>query len=112
MESLLYDAIVPATTRGDFAAFAEALHEYNAAAGNFYSAALGVRQHSIAAANQIEWLIRHGAKGTGQSSWGPTAFGFFDDADEATAVAKSAAAAWPTFDVVDTGARNQMAVIE
>jgi len=112
MESLLFDAIVPAVTRGDFAAFADALREYNLAAGNFYSAALGVRQHSVAATNQIEWLTRHGAKGTGQSSWGPTAFGFFDDADEATAVAKSAAAACPTFDVVDTGARNQMAVIE
>jgi beta-ribofuranosylaminobenzene 5'-phosphate synthase len=112
MESLLFDAMVPAVTHGDFAAFAEALHEYNSAAGSFYYAALGVRQHSFAATNQIEWLARHGANGTGQSSWGPTAFGFFDDADEAAAIAKSAAAAWPMFDVVDTGARNQMAVIE
>jgi beta-RFAP synthase len=112
MESLLFDAIVPALTRGDFTAFAEALREYNSAAGNFYSAALGVRQHSVAATNQIEWLARHGAKGTGQSSWGPTAFGFFDDADEAAAVASSAAAAWPMYDVVDTGARNQTPVIE
>lgn len=112
MESLLFDAIVPAVTRGNFAAFAEALHEYNSAAGNFYFAAHGTRKHCGATTEQIEWLTRHGAKGAGQSSWGPTAYGFFDDADEAAEIARSAAAAWPMFDVVDTGARNQTAVIE
>ena len=89
MESLLHDAIVPAIIAEIYATFADALHEYNAAAGNFYVAAQGFRHHSFSGKEPIEWLIRHGAKGAGQSFWGPTAFGFFDGADEAAAIAKS-----------------------
>jgi len=112
MESLLHDAIDPAITARNLATFADALHEYNAAAGDYYVAAQGFRHHSSAARKPIEWLIGHGVRGAGQSSWGPTAFGFFDDADEAAAIAKLASEAWPTFHVVNAAARNRPANIE
>ena len=66
--------LLPALVEHDLPAFGEALYEFNRRAGEWFLP----WQHGIYADARIEermtWLRRHGTRGVGQSSWGPTVF--------------------------------------
>ena len=52
--------------------------EIQARVGDYFAPAQGGRYTSDAVAQVIEYLIQKEVSGVGQSSWGPTGFGFFD----------------------------------
>ena len=112
MRSLLHDAIAPAIAGSDFNAFGTALREYNWAAGQIFATVQNHRIYSAETESWIEWLTHRHAAGTGQSSWGPTAFGFFEDPGEVAVIEKMAAADWPALQVGVTRARNQGASVD
>jgi beta-RFAP synthase len=78
--------LLPTLIERDFAAFAEALHDFNARAGELFQCVQQGIYSSARAGEVIAWLRREGVACAGQSSWGPTVFGIFDDADRANVV--------------------------
>jgi beta-RFAP synthase len=86
--------LLPALAEGDLPAFGAALSEFNARAGAAFRTAQGGTYASPATAAVVAWLRAHGARGAGQSSWGPTAFGVVGDENEAAALAAAAGRAW------------------
>jgi beta-ribofuranosylaminobenzene 5'-phosphate synthase len=75
--------LVPGLLGGDFAAFAESVHEIQRIVGRHFAPAQGGCFASPAVAAALDWLEGRGIKGSGQSSWGPT--GFVLTRDEASA---------------------------
>ena len=65
--------MLPALAERNLAAFGEALHEYNARAGEPFRAAQG-GPYVAETTELIAWLRGQGVRGVGQSSWGPTVF--------------------------------------
>jgi predicted sugar kinase len=80
--------LLPALAGRDYAAFAEALYDFNARAGEIFERVQHGIYSSARAAELIAWLRREGVPAAGQSSWGPTVFGILDDADRARAVVR------------------------
>jgi beta-ribofuranosylaminobenzene 5'-phosphate synthase len=75
---------LPALAEQDIEAFGGAIARLQEIAGDYFAPAQGGAPYASAAvARVMEELRRHGAKGTGQSSWGPTGFAFAADAREA-----------------------------
>ena len=88
LEQLAASAIVPTAEQGDFEAFGEALFEYGRLAGECFASVQGGPYASAEIAACVETLRGLGARGVGQSSWGPTVFAFAVDqahADETVA---------------------------
>jgi beta-ribofuranosylaminobenzene 5'-phosphate synthase len=81
--------MLPALMDRDLPAFAAALHEYNARAGEPFRAMQG-GVYTAEAAELIEWLRRQGVTGVGQSSWGTTVFAVVGDEDRAADLAAAA----------------------
>jgi beta-ribofuranosylaminobenzene 5'-phosphate synthase len=106
MERLLCESMAPAIAQRDFTSFTSAVADYNRSAGRYYQAALRRGHADFGADRLIDWLTRNGAAGAGQSSWGPTAYGFFENPERAAHAARQAAADWPTLLVTATRARN------
>lgn len=79
LEQLAALAIVPAAERGDVEAFGEALFEYGRLAGECFASVQGGPYASTEIATCIETLRGLGARGVGQSSWGPTVFALVED---------------------------------
>jgi beta-RFAP synthase len=104
--------LLPALAEADVAAFGEALHEFNARAGEAFAAAQG----GIYAGPQVTELIAFarslGLRGVGQSSWGPAVFAVTDDPEQAEAAAGRMRERFGlgTREVVVTQARNEGAV--
>jgi len=73
--------LLPALSDGDFAAFAESLHQFNRGAGEAFAAVQGGPYASARIATLIDHLRERGQRGVGQSSWGPTVFVVTDDVD-------------------------------
>ena len=71
---LVLMGLLPALAANDVDAFGEALHEYNARAGEAFTLQQGGTYASPAVAELIGFLRKHGVYGVGQSSWGPTVF--------------------------------------
>jgi beta-RFAP synthase len=84
--------LLPAAAEGDLEAFGEALYDFNARAGEAFAAAQGGAFSGPAVAACVDFLRREGARGVGQSSWGPTVFAVVGDADRADDLARRAAA--------------------
>ncbi len=80
--------LLPALAHGDYAAFAEALHDFNARSGELFEHVQHGIYSSARAAELIVWLRREGVPAAGQSSWGPTVFGIVDDVERARAVVR------------------------
>jgi beta-RFAP synthase len=80
--------IVPAVIAKDVTAFGAAVSEYNARVGDQFAVVQGGRYSTPATAAAVSGLLKAGAAGAGQSSWGPTAFGVAGDPDRAAAVAR------------------------
>ncbi len=90
---LILLGMLPALAERDLPAFAEAVSEYNARAGEPFRAAQG-GPYAPEAAELIGWLRSQGVAGVGQSSWGPTAFAIVSDEDWAAAVSEGARRRW------------------
>lgn len=75
---------LPALVDRDLAHFGEAVGRIQSILGNYFAPAQGgTRYTSPAVAGAMEDLERLGAKGIGQSSWGPAGFAFVASDDEA-----------------------------
>ena len=75
--------LLPALAERDADAFGEALFEFNALAGELFRPVQGGTYASPAVAEVVDWARRQGARGVGQSSWGPTVFAVAADAERA-----------------------------
>ncbi|MGH6794603.1 MAG: beta-ribofuranosylaminobenzene 5'-phosphate synthase family protein, partial [Methylocella sp.] len=89
---------LPALAEHDIVSFGDAIARLQEIAGDYFAPAQGSAPYASAAvARVMEDLRRHGARGIGQSSWGPTGFGFAHDAKEARRLCdltQEKAAAW------------------
>ncbi|MDW8041403.1 MAG: hypothetical protein RMJ75_01180 [Nitrososphaerota archaeon] len=69
----------------DFDEFVDGVELVQETMGTTFSRAQGGRYHSLS--EELVMLLReHGARGVGQSSWGPTVYGFFRDTKIAESV--------------------------
>jgi len=80
--------LLPNLVCEDVVGFGEALTEIQRILGNYFSEVQGGVFHSHEA---VELLVELGAKGVGQSSWGPAAYGLFPTRREAEAAARQLA---------------------
>ncbi len=75
---------LPALAERDLAGFGEAITSIQMSLGDYFAPAQGgTRYTSPKVAAVMAALERQGAKGIGQSSWGPTSFAFAESDDEA-----------------------------
>jgi beta-ribofuranosylaminobenzene 5'-phosphate synthase len=76
--------ILPAVAERDIAAFGDGLSTVQKILGDYFAPAQGGGRFTSAAVGRVADRLRlHGARGVGQSSWGPTGFAFARDPDEA-----------------------------
>ena len=73
----LHDRLVPAARAGDFETFAESVYQYGYSAGECFSASQGGPFTCSDIAEFVAYCREVGVPGVGQSSWGPTVFGWF-----------------------------------
>lgn len=75
--------LLPALLDRDLGAFGEAVHDFNALAGEVFAPAQGGTWSSPQVADLIAFFRRSGVRGAGQSSWGPGVFAFLPDDESA-----------------------------
>lgn len=75
--------LVPAARRGDFQEFSQALQVYNCTSGRLFESIQGGPYNGADVTALINWLIRQGVMGVGQSSWGPGVFAWFESESHA-----------------------------
>jgi beta-RFAP synthase len=75
--------MLPALVEHDAEAFGEALHDFNARAGEMFAAVQGGTYSSPGVAELVAFVRRQGVRGVGQSSWGPVVFAVVEDAGRA-----------------------------
>ncbi|MCA9139327.1 MAG: hypothetical protein KDB00_21280 [Planctomycetales bacterium] len=85
---MITDTILPAGEAGDFASFADAIEAYNRASGMLFAQAQGGPYNGMVVTKLIEALKTHGARGVGQSSWGPGVFAWCEDETSAQTLAQ------------------------
>lgn len=68
--------LVPAATERDLPTFGAALEELQHCVGTAFASAQGGIYAHESLADIVTWLRRQGLHGVGQSSWGPTLYGF------------------------------------
>jgi beta-RFAP synthase len=85
---IVVDELLPAAEQADFQKFCDALHRYNYHSGKLFQPVQGGPYSSPAIAELIATLLTCGARGIGQSSWGPSVFCWFDTPQSANAFAK------------------------
>ncbi len=71
--------LLPALVEGDVEPFGRAVTEIQRLIGDCFSPVQGGRFANTRSAELIEALLEWGAAGAGQSSWGPTVYGFVAD---------------------------------
>jgi beta-ribofuranosylaminobenzene 5'-phosphate synthase len=75
---------LPALAESDIESFGGAIERIQEIVGAYFAPAQGGAAHTSAAVAELLGTLRqHGAKGAGQSSWGPTGFAFAADEGEA-----------------------------
>jgi beta-RFAP synthase len=74
---LVLTSLLPAIVDGEIEEFGAALTRVQQLVGDAFATVQGGRFHPRAGA-LVEALLRHGAAGAGQSSWGPAVYGFVD----------------------------------
>lgn len=100
--------LLPAVATGDLEAFGRAAEEVERATGEAFSPAQGGRRFAHArVARAVELLREAGAVGVGQSSWGPTAYGFVEDGDAARRAAEALRDERPGWDVRSVRLENR-----
>lgn len=83
LEATLLDHILPAAKAGDLSRFAAAVTEYNHRSGMLFESVQGGPYNGRPVAELVKTLTDHGARGVGQSSWGPSVFAWFATPEEA-----------------------------
>lgn len=80
---------LPALVERDLAAFGSAISHIQMGLGDYFAPAQGgARYTSAKVAAVMDALLHYGAKGIGQSSWGPTGFAFAESDNEAQRLVK------------------------
>jgi len=106
---------LPALAEHDIGSFGDAIARIQEVTGNYFAPAQGGAPYASAAvARVMEDLRRLGARGAGQSSWGPTGFAFAPGAKEARRLCdltQEKAAAWG-LDIVMCKGVNHGALVE
>ncbi len=80
--------LVPALQALDADTFGEALYDFNQRVGEVFAAVQGGIYSSAWTERWVDWLRRHGVKGVGQSSWGPTVFAVVAEPERAAWLAR------------------------
>jgi beta-ribofuranosylaminobenzene 5'-phosphate synthase len=78
-----------ANVDGGFVKFTEALQEYVDAAGQLFAAGQGGLYNGEAVSRAVELAKETGLRAVGQSSWGPTVFGFAENQTAAEQLART-----------------------
>ena len=106
--------VLPGAAERDIAAFGDGVAAIQAILGDHFAPAQGRGRFTSPAVGRVAERLRSmGARGVGQSSWGPTAFAFAADPDEAEFLASRArSAAEAGVAVKVCAARNRGAVVE
>jgi beta-RFAP synthase len=106
--------MLPALQERDGDAFGEALYDFNRRAGECFAPVQGGPYAGPATAELIALVRRLGARGAGQSSWGPTVFAVFADPGKAEDFVRRAGdqGLMPGVEVSISGAANQGASSE
>ena len=84
-------SLLPALVERDVTEFGAALTRLQRLVGDAFASAQGGTYHPRAA-GLVDALVRHGAAGAGQSSWGPAVYGVVGSEDEGRALARRLAA--------------------
>ncbi len=83
--------VLPGAAEHDLAAFGEGVTKIQEKLGDHFALAQGGGRYTSAAVGRIARSLQDaGARGVGQSSWGPTGFAFAADPDEAEFLARRA----------------------
>ena len=82
--TIITDQILPAAVSADFDQFTSAIHQYNYQSGMLFSGVQGGPYNGSQVTELVQLMIDHGARGVGQSSWGPSVFSWFESASEAS----------------------------
>jgi len=77
------DRVIRAVEQADFETFAVALTEFNRASGELFASQQGGCYNGPAVTALVQQMHAVGARGYGQSSWGPTVFAFCPSQREA-----------------------------
>lgn len=83
---LVLTGLLPALAAKDLDTFGEALHEYNARAGEAFAAEQGGVYAGPEVADVVALLRKDGIRGAGQSSWGSTVFAVVEDEEQAKGI--------------------------
>ena len=84
---IVLTALLPALVERDVTEFGAALTRLQRLVGDAFASAQGGTYHPRAA-GLVDALVRHGAAGAGQSSWGPAVYGVVGSEDEGRALAR------------------------
>jgi beta-ribofuranosylaminobenzene 5'-phosphate synthase len=98
--------LLPALADADAQAFGEALHEFNAVAGEPFRAVQGGPYSSPVVGDLVTLARGLGIPGAGQSSWGPTVFAVTDDPERAADLVGRARRQFSGLDAAVSAARN------
>lgn len=80
--------MIPAILNRDIESFGEAMTALDSKFGNYWFKVQGGRYSHPRIEEGVEFLIRKGVHGAGQSSWGPAFYGLVEGADEAKEVSE------------------------
>ena len=105
--------ILPGAAEGDFEAFCGGVSRIQQILGDYFAPVQGGGRFTSGAVGRVvEQLAARGARGIGQSSWGPTSFAFAPDQDRAEFLARLAGAECePGLEIRVCKARNHGAEI-
>ena len=83
LSRLILMSLLPALKEKDIKAFGNALTQIQNIVGDSFASVQGGRFSSSPSAKCIAYMLKHGALGAGQSSWGPTVYGLIEGAKAA-----------------------------
>ncbi|MDX1926829.1 MAG: hypothetical protein SFV81_09935 [Pirellulaceae bacterium] len=95
MHGLAKQALELASQTDKFAEFTNAIQEYVDAAGQLFAAGQGGMYNGQSVSLAVELAKEAGLRAVGQSSWGPTVFGFAEKQSEAEQIATKLTAVRP-----------------
>ncbi|MDG2012471.1 MAG: hypothetical protein P8J33_03140, partial [Pirellulaceae bacterium] len=112
LERLISENILPSAQRADFGSFADSVHAYGKLSGEYYTEVQGGVYNGPVITGVVNALLGLGARGVGQSSWGPAVFAWCEDEDEAqNIVARLPSAFGHPLEIFNTTAQNRPAQI-
>ena len=78
LQGILLEQVIPSLEKANLCGFGEGISTIQRHVGDFFSSIQGGRYLSSDVAEMLEFAENSGAKGVGQSSWGPTGFVIMD----------------------------------